>query len=108
MDGVGARPREAVRAVDDDTRDLLLGFFHKGKHAVKLLPLVGLGALVGAPEVLYHLQPVLEGEGVAVLPLGGKALVVVGLLLGGYAGVDHHLVAVPAALALPSFGKGLK
>ncbi|QHL87992.1 hypothetical protein GU926_11350 [Nibribacter ruber] len=55
VDGISARAREAVGAVDDDARDLLLGFFHKGEHAVELLSLVGLGALVGAPEVLDHL-----------------------------------------------------
>ncbi|MCC9168123.1 hypothetical protein LN893_14850 [Pontibacter sp. XAAS-A31] len=78
--GAGARAGEAVVAVDDDVADIVAALLHEVEHPLELLPLVGLGALVGAAEFTHHLIAVALGVGAATVELCLQALVRLGLL----------------------------
>nr|WP_139237074.1 hypothetical protein [Pontibacter akesuensis] len=72
--------------------DLVAALLHEVKHQLEVLALIVLGALVGAAELVHDFIAVALGITAAALQLRLQALVRLGLLLGGDAGVDHgHL-----------------
>ncbi|KAA3437677.1 hypothetical protein FOA19_10245 [Rufibacter hautae] len=76
-------------AIDDNVAHLLAALLRKFQHELEMLPLIVLGALISAAKGLYHLITVALGIGTATLQLRFQALVCLGLLFSGDAGVDN-------------------